>query len=59
MNDKVLLRSTGTCIQYPVIKITEENIKKKKNVYVRITESLLYSSNGLNFINQPHARENT
>ena len=44
MNDKVLLCSTGTCIQDPVINITEENIKKKKNVYVCITESLCYTA---------------
>ena len=47
--NKVLLYSTGKYIQYPMITIMEENMKK--NVYIRITESLCYIA-VINIVNQ-------
>ena len=37
INSKVLLCSTGNCIQYPVINL---NGKEYENIYICITESL-------------------
>lgn len=54
-----LLCSTGHCVQYPVINVMEEHIKKKKECVCMCNRvTLLYSSNGLNFINQLHSHEN-
>ena len=49
-NNKVLLYSTGNYIQYP--EINHNGKGYKKNVYVHITESLLYSRNEHNIVNQ-------
>ena len=43
INNKALLCSTESYIQYPIINIMEKNILKK-NVYVCITESLSCSA---------------
>ena len=48
--NKVILHSTGNCIQY-----SEMEQNSKKNVYMYITESLfLYSRNWYKMVNQLH-----
>ena len=48
--NKVLLCNTGNYIQYPVIN--HNGKEYEKNVYTCITESLLYSRNQHNVVNQ-------
>ena len=40
---------TGNCIPYPVINIVEN---MKKNVYMHVTETVLYSRDWYNTVNQ-------
>ena len=42
INNKVLLHSTGNCIQYPVIN--HNGKEYKKNVYICIIESFCYTA---------------
>ena len=40
INNKVLLDSTGNYVQYPVINHNGNEYKKRKHIYLCITESL-------------------
>ena len=44
INNKVLVYSTGSYIQYPMINHDGKEFKKKMNEYIYITESLCYTA---------------
>ena len=44
INNKVLMYSTGSYIQYPMINHDGKEFKKKMNEYIYITESLCYTA---------------